>query len=498
MHPVDVAVLFSYLVGVVLFGFLVGRSQKTLQDYFVSGHRLPAWAILGSIVATETSTVTFISVPGVAFAGNYTFLQLVFGYLLGRVAVSVLLMPGIFRGEVLTVYELLGQRFGPSTRRLASGVFLTTRSLADGFRLFATALVLAALLESTGRFSGGGTELLVASILLISLLTVVYTYAGGMTAVVWTDVAQLCVYLVGAVGAAFVLLGEIPGGWSGVVATAEPLDKFRVTDFTLSLSRSYTFWSGLIGGMFLTTATHGTDQMMVQRYLCARSIRDARVALLASGLVVLAQFTLFLGIGTMLFVFYTTVAPAEMSAFTVSGQIATDRVFPHFIVNHLPVGLVGLVLAAILAAAMSTLSSSLNSSAAAAMGDFWLPARGTRMPAAEQLALSRRLTVVFAIVQAGAALVAIELSRRVVDEVLGLAAFTSGLILGLFLLGTLTRRVGERGALVGVAVGTLVMLGVKLGTPVSWQWYVLVGSAVTFAAGWLASLSQTESSHDDA
>ncbi len=487
MHPADAIVLVTYLAGVVTFGFLVGRSQRTVQDYFISGHRLPAWAILGSIVATETSTVTFISVPGVAFAGNYTFLQLVFGYLLGRIVVSVVLMPGLFRGDVLTVYALLGERFGGPTRRLASGVFLVTRTLADGFRLFATALVLAALLESTGTLGGRQTDLLVASILAISALTVLYTYAGGMTAVVWTDVVQLGVYLVGAVSAAAILLGDIPGGWSGVVAAAEPLDKFRVTNFSWDLTESYTFWSGVIGGMFLTTATHGTDQMMVQRYLSARSIRDARIALLASGVVVLVQFALFLAIGTMLFAFYTQVAPDEMTAFTVAGQVATDRVFPHFIVNHLPVGLVGLVLAAILAAAMSTLSSSLNSSSAAAMGDFWLPLAGERLSSRQQLTRSRALTVVFAALQAAAALAAIELSRRVVDEVLGLAAFTSGLILGLFLLGTLTRRVGQRGALLGVTAGTIVMLAVKTGTAVSWQWYVLVGSAVTFGAGWVAS-----------
>jgi SSS family transporter len=488
MHPVDAVVLVTYLTGVVAFGFLVGRSQRTLQDYFVSGHRLPAWAILGSIVATETSTVTFISVPGLAFAGDYTFLQLVFGYLLGRVVVSVLLMPGLFRGEVLTVYALLGERFGAPTRRLASAVFLVTRTLADGFRLFATALVLAALLESAGVLGGRPADLLVASILAISLLTVLYTYAGGMTAVVWTDVVQLGVYLIGAVSASAVLLGDIPGGWSGVVAVAEPLGKFRVTDFTWDLTRGYTFWSGVIGGMFLTTATHGTDQMMVQRYLSARSMRDARIALLVSGLVVLVQFALFLAIGTMLFVFYTQLAPGEMAAFTVAGQVATDRVFPHFIVNHLPVGLMGLVLAAILAAAMSTLSSSLNSSSAAAMGDFWLPLRGARMSVRQQLARSRGLTVAFAVLQAVAALAAIELSRRVVDEVLGLAAFTSGLILGLFLLGTLTTRVRQRGALVGVAVGTLVMLVIKIGTAVSWQWYVLAGTFATFSAGWVASL----------
>lgn len=486
MHPADLGILIVYLAGVVAFGAFVGRSQRTIQDYFVSGHRLPSWAILGSIVATETSTVTFISIPGVAFAGNFTFLQLALGYLLGRIAVSVILLPRFFRGEILTVYALLGDRFGGLTRRFASAVFLATRNLADGFRLFATALALAALLASSG-WTLGPNALLVTSILLISVLTVAYTYAGGMTAVVWTDVAQLGVYLIGAAAAAFVLLDLIPGGWSEVVATAAPLGKFQVFDFTWDVTRSYTFWSGVIGGLFLTTATHGTDQMIVQRYLCARSIAGARAALLWSGVVVFLQFALFLAIGTMLYVYYTAYAPQELAAITIDGQVATDRIFPHFIVAHLPVGLVGLVIAAILAAAMSTLSSSLNSSAAAVMGDFYLPRRGNRLSPSQQLTRSRLLTLLFAAIQVSAAIAAIALSRRVIDEVLGLAAFTGGLILGLFLLGTLTTRVRERGALAGVAVGTIVMLAVKLGTAVSWQWYVLIGAAVTTTFGVLAS-----------
>jgi SSS family transporter len=487
MHPADAAVLVLYLAGVVLFGLFVGRSQRTIKDYFTSGHRLPTWAILGSIVATETSTVTFISIPGVAYAGNYTFLQLALGYLLGRIVVAVLFMPGYFRGDVLTVYQLLGDRFGGATRRLASVIFLGTRTLADGFRLFATALVLAALVEGGGAAGGSSPALLAGSILAIGILTLVYTYAGGMTAVVWTDVVQLVVYLVGAVAAAVILIDAIPGGWAGVVAVAEPLGKFQTFDYRFDLSRSYTFWSGVIGGMFLTSATHGTDQMLVQRYLCARSIASARAALLASGVVVILQFALFLAIGTMLFVFYTQQAPAELAAFTVNGRVATDRVFPHFVVNHLPAGLTGLVLAAVFAAAMSTLSSSLNSSAAAVMGDFVLPRRGAGTSDARQLHWSRRLTIVFAAGQTATAIAAIWLSRRVVDEVLGLAAFTGGLVLGLFFLGLFTTRVRERSALAGMSMGLVVMLWVRLGTSVSWQWYVLIGAAVTFGGALLAS-----------
>jgi Na+/proline symporter len=242
----------------------------------------------------------------------------------------------------------------------------------------------------------------------------------------------------------------------------------------------------VIGGAFLTTATHGTDQLMVQRYFCADSARQARVALLTSGAVILAQFALFLLIGTMLYVFYTHF-PAESSAFMVNGRLQTDRIFPTFIVAHLPVGVVGLVIAAIFAAAMSTLSSSLNSSAATAMADFYMPWTGGTRSDAHYLQMSRLVTAMWGVLQVVVAFAAIQLSRRVVDEVLGIASFTNGIILGVFLLGTFTTRVRERGAFVGVIVGAAVMLAVRLFTDVSWQWYVLIGSLVTLATGTLAS-----------
>lgn len=482
MPPADAVVLVAYLAGIVGFGAYLGRQQRTVKDYFVSGRRVPAWAIMGSIVATETSTVTFISIPGLAFAGNFTFLQLVMGYLLGRVVVSVVLIPAYFRGDLLTAYELLGARFGTATKKLASLVFMSTRSLADGFRLFATGLVVAYL------FGGANDPLILSlSIVVVGAATVFYTYHGGMTAVIWTDVIQLFVYLVGAIAASIILLHQIPGGWSEVSAAAAAGHKFQIFDFTWDLTRGYTFWSGVIGGMFLTTATHGTDQLMVQRYLSARSARDARVALLWSGVVVFLQFVLFLVIGTLLWVFYTQHAPGEMQAFTVNGRIATDRIFPAFIVAHLPPGVVGLVLAAILAAAMSTLSSSLNSSAAAAMGDFYLPSRGGRLTDRQKVSLSRWFTALFGVLQIVAAVMAVRLSNRVVDEVLGVASFTNGMLLGLFLLGTLTRDVRQRAALIGAATGVAVMLAVKLGTAINWQWYVLIGATVTFAVGIVAN-----------
>jgi Na+/proline symporter len=311
-----------------------------------------------------------------------------------------------------------------------------------------------------------------------------------MAAVIWTDVIQLVIYVVGAGLAAVILLERIPGGWDEVVRVGTAAGKFTVFDFTVSVTKSYTFWSGVIGGAFLTTATHGTDQLMVQRYLCATSPRQARVALLTSGAVVFAQFALFLLIGSMLYVYYTGHATAELAAFTLDGRVQSDRIFPHFIVTHLPPGVVGLVVAAVFAAAMSTLSSSLNSSSATAMADFYMPA--FKRDETHYLSVSRWMTAAWGVVQITVALVAIQFSNRVVDEVLGIASFTNGIILGVFLLGTFTPNVRQRAAFIGIVVGTVVMLAVKLMQLTSWQWYVLIGSLATFAAGWLASLAGGE------
>lgn len=502
MNPIDLTILVAYLIGTVLFGAWFSRSQKNVKDYFVSGQQVPWWAVMGSIVATETSTVTFISVPGYAYLRDFTFMQLVIGYMIGRIVVTILFVPALFRGELLTVYQLLGERFGAGVRRLASVLFLVTRSLADGFRLFATGLVLAALLLAKPGMDEVARSwvpalnptytILIVSVLVMGVATIIYTYLGGMTAVIWTDVIQLVIYLIGAVVAAWVLVDRTPGGWAEIVEVGTAAGKFAWFDFSSGLTKSYTFWSGVIGGAFLTTATHGTDQLMVQRYLCSSSTRQARVALLTSGAVVFVQFILFLLIGAMLYVFYTGHAPGEIASFTLNGtlngKLQTDRIFPHFIVTHLPVGVVGLVIAAIFAAAMSTLASSLNSSAATAVGDFYIPLTGGTKGDAHYLKVSKVLTALWGVIQITVAIVAIRLSSRVVDEVLGIASFTNGVILGVFFLGTFTKRVQQTAAFVGIIAGAAVMLYVKLRTGVSWQWYVLIGSVTTFVVGYVTSL----------
>src|SRR5437667_1985378 len=356
LHPLDLIIIVVYLLGTLAVGWWFSRKQRTIRDYFLSDNNAPWWALMGSIVATETSTVTFISVPAFAFAanaggvgGDFTFLQLVIGYMIGRLIIVALFIPLYFRGELFTVYQVLDQRFGGRVKRMAASLFLVTRSLADGIRLFATALVLVALTGWPDR----------PSILIIGLVTILYTYLGGMSAVIWTDVVQLVIYVAGALVAALILLTRIPGGWGEVVAVGNQFHKFQLLDFSLSIARSYTFWAGVMGGAFLTTATHGTDQLMVQRYLCSKNARQATLALLSSGVIVFAQFVLFLLIGVMLFVFYHRFP-------TLQPEVASraDRIFPHFIVTDLPQGIVGLVIDAIFSAAMSTLSSSLNSSSA--------------------------------------------------------------------------------------------------------------------------------------
>jgi solute:Na+ symporter, SSS family len=477
LHWLDLCIIVVYMFGVTVVGWYFSRKQRNIRDYFLSDQNVPWWALAGSIVATETSTITFISVPAFAFAanrngegGNLTFLQLVIGYMIGRLVVVVLFIPLYFRGELFTVYQILDRRFSPNVKRTAASLFMITRTIADGIRLFATALVLIAVSGWAGRWADP------MSILIIGIVTIAYTYLGGMAAVIWTDLIQLVIYLAGAILAAVILLNGIPGGWGEVVAFGSEHKKFQLFDFTASLTRNYTFWAGIIGGAFLTTATHGTDQLMVQRYLCCKTPRQATAALLSSGVVIFAQFVLFLLIGIMLFAFYhhfPTLLPDTVRS-------RPDRVFPHFIVTQLPIGVIGLVIAAIFAAAMSTLSSSLNSLAATAMTDFYRPlAKGERSDA-HYLKVSRWLTAGWGVAQIVVAVIAINMEKRVVDAVLAVASFTNGPILGLFLLTVLTKRIGSVGALIGVCTGIAVMTAVWFTQKISWQWYVLIGSTVTF------------------
>src|SRR5687767_3354616 len=309
MQTLDLIIIFGYLIGITAFGIWYAGKQETTEDYFVGDRSVPWWAIAMSIVATETSTITFISVPGYAFAkaGNFQFLQLVFGYLLGRIVISLVFIPLYFKGQLQTVYQLLGERFGGRVKVLASGLFVIMRNIADGIRLLLTAIVLAAVYTA---FQPGTdpSVVIIGSIVLLGLVMIVFTFFGGMEAVIWIEVVQLVIYIIGAVAAAVVLVQNIDGGLSGAVEIGRQFDKFDVFDFSFDLAKTYTFWAGLLGGCFLTMSTHGTDQFLVQRYLCTDKPRAAITALLTSGAVVLGQFIGFLFVGVLLFAFYSPFA----------------------------------------------------------------------------------------------------------------------------------------------------------------------------------------------
>jgi solute:Na+ symporter, SSS family len=459
MRAIDTTIILGYLAAVIGAGFYFARRQKTTRQYFLASHDVPWWAIAASIVATETSTITFISVPGIAWArgGDFRFLQLVFGYCIARVIISAVFMPWYFRGELVTVYELLQSRFGAPVKALAASLFVVMRTVADGVRLLLTAFVIAAVFKTVG-VSG--------SIIGLGVVMIVFTLIGGIEAIVWIEVVQLAIYIGGAIAAAIVLINHV--GFDHAIALGTAAQKFRLFDFSFDLTKTFTFWSGVIGGTFLTLSTHGTDQYLVQRYLCTDRPRSAAKALLVSGVVVFAQFTMFLFIGVLLFAFYGASAPVS----------APDQVFPHFIANHMPPGLSGLVVAAILAAAMS---SSLNSIAATVVADLARPRDERRA-----MRLSRVITVLAGVAQIAVGLAMQSSTRSALNIALAIASLINGPILGVFFLGA-TKRASTPSALAGMSAGIVAVSLVAFATKVAWPWYAVVGSVTTFVVGMIAA-----------
>ena len=459
LSAVDYAVIGVYLLAITAFGSWFARYQKTTRDYFLTDRSVPWWAICFTIVATETSTLTFIGIPAQAYGGNMTFLQLAIGYIIGRVLVSLLFIPAYFRGELFTSYELLQRRFGTRVKTLAAVIFLITRSLADGIRLFTTALVISIV-----------TQLPVTAVVIVlGAAMIVYTMRGGISAVIWTDVVQMFVYIAGAAAVAMALLNRIPGGWPEVVRVGQDTGRFVFFDPAFDLTKAYTIWAGLLGGVALTLSTHGTDQFLVQRLLSAKSAREASRGLILSGFIVFAQFVLFLLIGVMLFAYYQHVPlPQTLSR--------ADQILPIFVVSELSNGLAGFIVAAIVAAA---LSPSLNAMAATTVSDFYLPYVNPTADQATQMRVSKQATVGWGIVQLAVAIGAQLMERSVLDAGLAVLSFASGAVLGAFLLGTLAPKVTERDTFAGMLTGLVVMTAVWWGTAVAFTWYVLIGAVTT-------------------
>jgi SSS family transporter len=484
LRPLDLAIVAAYLVGITLFGLRFREkrgSDRSLRSYFLASNTIPWWAIALSIVSAETSTLTIISIPGVAFAGDFGFLQVVLGYMLGRIVVAAIFLPRYFAGNMLTAYQLIDQRFGPALHKVTAGLFLLTRAAAEGVRVFAVSIVVGIAIGTRD----------VLSIAIISALTLLYTFEGGMAAVIWTDVVQMTIYVGGTIVAILTLGSHVSGGWSEIHTVASAAGKFHMLNFTLNLTTTYTFWAGVLGGTFLTMASHGTDQLMVQRMLAARNLRESRLALLSSGVVIFIQFALFLLIGIGLYVFYSQ-HPTTFAS--------SDRIFPTFIVHEMPLGIAGLLVAAILAAAMSNLSAALNSLSSTTVVDFYMRVRPEANDRERGL-ISKSSTVLWAIVLFAIAIYSLSVGGKghVVEIGLSIASVAYGCLLGVFLLGTLTKFATQTGATIGMVCGFALNLWLWQGTfpmhlgaitipHIAWTWYVLIGAFATFGIGSLASL----------
>lgn len=509
LTPLDWIVVVVYFVGVAVFGSLAGGRQKDTGDYFLGGRNIPWWANCGSVIATETSTLTVISTPGLAFGGSMVFLQLTFGYLIGRFAAAWFLLPKYFEGEVQTAYEFLGRRFGSQLRVTASLTFMVTRMLADGVRLFATAIPIKVILSA----SGIQMDYLTIIVILGAVMTL-YTLVGGLKSVVWVDFAQLGIYLVGAFAAVAVLLSRVPGDWFSQAAAA---GKTQIFNFAPGVpiwrlpAEPYWFGAALVGGAMVSFASHGTDHLIVQRLLSCKNLKEARWTLIGSGIGVIVQFWLFLTIGILLWVYYKGASLAQL------GLARGDEVFPKFAMSDLPPGMAGLLLAAILAAA---LSSSLNALASSLLFDILARAGVRKMDDAKAVRLSRWLTLVWGVLFVACAAAFKDSKGLVIELALSIASFTYGGLLGSFFLGLFVKRARQPEALVAFAVAILTMtvliLGVWLGPngwefhfapsaevkkalelkPIDWPWFVVIGTVVTLIVGGLGSLTHPKNPPD--
>jgi len=473
---IDTVIVVAYLTGVTVAGIIIGKNQRTSQDYFLGGRRLSWWAVGFSIVASETSTITFISVPGLGYSSTMQFLQLVFGFFIGRMIVSTVFIPAYYRGALETAYDFLGKKFGLALRKFASSVFLVTRVLASGVRLFTAAIPVHLI---TGYDY-------VTSILIIGIFTLIYTYLGGLKAVVTMDVIQMCIYLGGALAAMILILQRLPHGWDDVVrmATAGGVNKFRIFNFSSGqslqefFSYPYTFAGGVIGGTFLSMASHGTDQLLVQRLLGCKTRKESQQAIFLDATFIVIQFAFFLILGLCLFAFYNGLSVNQL------GLRSSDEIFPKFIVENLPVGITGLVVAGVFASAMGSLSSAISSLASSTFLDLVRESVRRELQALNrEIFWSRIMTFGWGAILIGGAMLFINTSHTVIEMGLQITSFTYGGLLGIFFLGLLSWRSSQLDATIGFIVGLLTMVWIVGWTTIGFTWHTCIGCAATIIAG---------------
>jgi len=472
----DWAVMLTYLIGITAFGLFKGGSQSSSQDYFLSEKKIPWLVVSFSIVATETSALTFISIPGLAYLTNLNFLQLAIGYIIGRVIVSLIFLPKYFEGKLTTVYELIEYKFGSHLRKLTSLVFIITRLFADGVRLYATAIPLTLILRGYGLFKGiSDVELYMVSIGVISILTMLYVLYGGLRAVIWTDLVQLMIYTFGGIVSLYFISNQLPS-ISDAITHVNAVNKLAVFNFNLNnfFTTPYNAVLAIFGGIFLSMASHGTDYIIVQRLFATKTLGESKKALIFSGIFVFVQFCLFLIIGSLLFILYSG---AEMKA---------DEVFPRFIIQSLPNGISGLIVAGILAAAMSTLSSSINSISSSTVFDLLHQYSEKHFKTmGEKLKLSRKVSFFWGIILVGFALFFTQSEKSVIEIALSIASVTYGGILGVFLLGTFRENYNQKSVTIGFIVSLIGMVILVFFTHIAWTLYTFIGSSITLLVAFL-------------
>ncbi|NPU97949.1 MAG: sodium/solute symporter [Candidatus Omnitrophica bacterium] len=462
MSLVSLVILMLYFAILIAIGLAFARKQTTLSDFFLAGHAVPAWAALAAVVAAETSAVTFIGAPAQTFqeGGDLSFLQVALGFLIARVVLAVFFLPKFMSQEILTIYAYLGKRFGTRTQKMAGLFFFITRALASGVRHYAASLVISSVFQFD----------LAAAIVITGVVSLAYSATGGLKAVIWTEVLQLGVMILGGILGAYYAWQLIPGGWETILETGARHAKFAVIHWDWTGGGNYSFFMGLLGGTCLGLATHGADQDIVQRLLACQSLPGARKALVGSGIFVLFQFAFFLLLGIMLFTYYGTLPP---------GLEKTDEIFPYFAAQRMPPVAAGLVIAAILSAALSSTAASLNSLASSTMSDFvlviWKPVLTPR----RQVLLSRAITVFWMGVLVGIAMWASG-SKNILDTGLSIPSYTYGSLLAAFLLGIFTRFRNEYTLMAGMLAGAGAVWAISR-CQFHWTWFVPVGALVSMA-----------------
>ncbi|MDP7330287.1 MAG: sodium:solute symporter [Candidatus Marinimicrobia bacterium] len=455
MHWIDTSIIVLFLFSLMAFGWWQSRLNTTMTDYFLGGKTIPWGVAMFSIVATETSVLTFISIPGIAYRGNWLFLQLAIGYIIGRILVSIFLLPKYFSSGVTSIYEVLGNKFGSQIQKVASGVFLVTRILADGIRYLATAVIVQVVT---------GWSLPVA-VLVIGCVTLVYSLLGGIRTIVWIDSFQFVLYLAGGLISIFYIFTNMGIPIREALSDLNQMGKLQILNFSGNFIHDpFIFISAVVGGMFLSFASHGADYMMVQRVLGTKDLASGRKAMIGSGFFVLLQFAIFLLAGSLIYI-YLGGAPIDK-----------DREFSTFIIDHLPIGVKGLLLAGILSAAMSTLSSSINSLASSTISDWFGGGKA-------DLKKSRIISGIWALVLIGIALLFDEGDSAIVILGLQIASFTYGGLLGLFILSKMKRDFHATSLIMGLIASLLIVFYLKQ-MGFAWTWFVgisvMVNISITF------------------